>query len=106
MCNYIVLLEKKKMNKKQKTKKIKKQKTQKNFSSFLPADLSIFFRVCTLKKNKKSKKIKQKLQKRKITKKNKKRKNQTKKSKKEYFKISRHLSRLSFTPLLGQLVHG
>ena len=70
------------MNKKQKTKNIKKQKIQKIFSSFLPADLSIFFRVCTLKKNKKSKKIKQKLQKRKITKKNQKEKIRQKNQKK------------------------
>ena len=56
-----------------KNKEIKKQK--KTFSSFLPADLPIFSRFCTVKKNKlKLKKNKQKLQKKKITKKNKKEK--------------------------------
>ena len=60
MCKYLVTSQKKKIrkeekikkNKKQKTnKKIKKTKNKKRFSSFLPADLPIFLRFCTVKEN-------------------------------------------------------
>ena len=108
MCKYLVTSqekkirkeERKKMIKNEKLKKIKKQKTKKIFSSFLPADLLILFRICTVKKNKlKLKKNKQKLQKKKITKKIKKEKI-TKKDKKK------NILRSAGTSLVSLSCHG